>query len=108
MAFAMKKQPGGYDNNYPRVQEAMLKGLGARAVAAHKNSFESLILFTAAVTTALATQQTSSTIQYLAITHLIARIIYHFLYLFNWATLRSTIWSVGVITSLSILWLCLP
>lgn len=108
VAFAMKDQPGGYDNNYPRVQAAMLTGFGARAVAAHKNSFESLILFTAAISTALATQHTASTIQYLAVTHLIARIIYHFLYLFNWATLRSTIWAVSAVTSLSIIWLCLP
>ena len=43
-AIAMKNQPGGYDNNHPRAQQAMLTGFGARAVAAHQNSFESLII----------------------------------------------------------------
>ena len=47
VAMAMKDQPGGYDNNHPRAQQAALTGFGARAVAAHQNSFESLIIFSA-------------------------------------------------------------
>ncbi|KTD08047.1 MAPEG family protein [Legionella jamestowniensis] len=106
--IAMKNQPHGYDNNHPRTQQSILIGFGARAVAAHQNSFESLILFSSAVLTALATNNTTSTIQNLAIFYLISRVIYHIFYLCNWATLRSLIWIAGVITALTIIWLCLP
>src|SRR3989338_9056830 len=81
LAIAMKKSSGGYDNNYPRTQAAELTGFGARALAAHQNSFESLIVFCAAVITALATNHTSETIQLLAIVYLVSRVIYHVFYL---------------------------
>ncbi|HHF7348432.1 TPA: hypothetical protein ACPSKE_001613 [Legionella feeleii] len=29
-------------------------------------------------------------------------------YLLNWATLRSTLWTLGCLSSLGILWLCIP
>ena len=108
LAMAQAKQPKGYDNNCPRDQQAALTGFGARALGAHQNSFESLIIFSAAIVTALATQNTSDTIQYLAMIYLASRVVYHAFYLLNWATLRSTIWAVSLIMSLSIILLCLP
>jgi uncharacterized MAPEG superfamily protein len=108
VAFAMSKQPGGYDNHHPRAQQAALTGLGARAAAGHQNSFESLIIFSTAILTALSTQHTTQTIQWLAILYLITRVIYHALYLLNWATMRSVIWGVSFLISVSIIWLCLP
>lgn len=101
------KQEGGYNNNYPRWQQANLKGFGARALAGHQNSFESLIVFSTAVLAALATGHTSKMVELLAITHIIARVIYHILYLMNLATLRSLVWLVGLVCSLSILGTCL-
>ncbi|WP_338092724.1 MAPEG family protein [Legionella feeleii] len=97
-----------YDNKQPRAQQATLTGIGARAVAAHQNSFESLIIFSTATLTAIATHNTSCLIQGLAIFHLISRGIYHLFYLLNWATLRSTLWTLGCLSSLGILWLCIP
>ena len=108
VAIAMKNQPEGYNNNLPRTQQAALTGFGARAAAAHQNSFESLIIFSAAILTALATQHITPNIEALAILYLVARFVYHLLYLINWATLRSTVWAVGLIASLSIIWLCIP
>ena len=108
VALAMKNQPGGYDNYHPRAQQTALTGFGARAVAAHQNSFESLLIFSAAVLTALATQHTTSTIQTLAILYLVTRCIYHIFYLLNFASLRSLIWAIGLLASLSIIWLCIP
>lgn len=108
VVIAMQAEPGGYDNDHPRAQQAKLTGFGARAVAAHQNSFESLIIFSAAILTALATKHLDPSIQYLAVGHLLARCVYHLLYLFNLATLRSTIWAVGLLCSLSMIWLCLP
>lgn len=107
VAIAMKKQVGGYDNQHPRIQQSALTGFGARAVAAHQNSFESLIIFSAAILTAIARHHASPLIQSLAIFYLIARITYHFFYLMNWATLRTTIWSLSLLASLTIIWLSL-
>ena len=108
IAIAMGKEPGGYDNNHPRAQQALLTGSGARAVAAHKNSFESLIIFSTASLTAIATQHTSTTMQILAVVYLMSRLVYHLLYLFNYSTLRSSIWGVGYVISLSMIWMCIP
>ena len=108
LAMAMAKRPGGYDNQHPRTQAAELSGFGARALAAHQNSFESLIVFSAAVLTAIATQHTNETMQTLAIVYLGSRVIYHIVYLLNWALFRSSIWAVGLIASLTMIWQCLP
>lgn len=108
VVIAMKRQPGGHDNNHPRIQQAALTGFGARALASHQNSFESLIIFSASCLTAIATHQTGFTIRALAVFYLITRFIYHALYLLNWSTLRSTIWGIGFVSCLIIIWLCLP
>lgn len=108
VVFAMAKEPKGYDNNHPRAQQAKLKGFGERAVAAHQNSFESLLIFLAAALTALASQHVTPTIQALAVFYLTTRVIYHILYLLNWATLRSSVWALSLIASLSIIFLCIP
>jgi len=108
VGIAMGKQPGGYDNNHPRTQQMALTGFGARANAAHSNSFESLIIFSAAILTALATQHITNVIQGLAIFYLVTRCIYHILYLIDWAGLRSLVWSFSLFSSLAIIWLCLP
>lgn len=106
LAYAMK-QTGSYDNNYPRIQAASLKGFGSRAYAAHKNSFEALTVFATAVLTALATNHLSEAIQLLAIVYLVSRVMYHVFYLMDWATLRSSIWAFGLVCCLAILCLCM-
>lgn len=107
VAYAMHKE-GGYDNHYPREQQDKLKGFGARALAAHKNSFESMIIFTPACLTAIATHQVTPTLQVLAIAHVVSRFIYHLFYLMNLATLRSTIWFIGIACSFAMMWMCIP
>ncbi len=107
LAYAMH-QIDGYDNKHPREQQARLEGFGARALAAHQNAFESLIIFAAAITTALATNHTESLIQNLALIHIAARILYPIFYMMNWDILRSTIWTVGLFSSIAIILNCLP
>ena len=107
VAYAMAKL-GGYDNNHPRSQQAKLTGFGARALAAHQNAFESLILFTGAILLAISTHHTGETIQYLAVTYLIARIAYNILYLVNMGTVRSLTWFVSIGCSFAIMVLSLP
>ena len=106
LAIAMH-QLGGYDNKTPRAQQAKLDGFGARALAAHQNAFESLIVFAAAIATALATNHTDGLIQYLAIVHIIARVLYAILYWLNWDKMRSLVWAVGLFASFAIIWNCL-
>lgn len=107
LALAMNKA-GGYDNNHPREQQASLKGIGARALAAHQNAFESLIIFSTAVLLAIATNTTSETIQLLAMIHIGARVTYNVLYLINIGLLRSLSWTVAIGCSFAIIWQCIP
>lgn len=106
VAIAMNKA-GGYDNRNPREQAKRLQGEGARAWSAHKNSFESLIVFTAAIATALATQHITTFVQTLAVIHIISRAAYHICYLKDLATPRTLIWIVGLLCSLIILGACI-
>ncbi len=105
VAVAMH-QLDGYDNNHPREQQSQLSGFGQRALAGHLNSFESLLIFSIAILTAIATHSVTKTTEYLAITHVVARIAYHILYLVDLASLRSLIWFIGLICSFVILGQC--
>lgn len=107
VAYAMNKL-GGYNNNHPREQQSKLTGFGARALAAHQNAFESLIIFAPAVLLAIATQHTGEKIVLLSIVHICARVIYNLLYLMNIDKLRSLVWFVATICSFSIIWQCIP
>jgi len=106
VAIAMHKL-GRYNNNHPRAQQTELTGFGARALAAHQNAFESLIVFAPAVLLAIATKNTGIIIEQLAITHVVARVLYNIAYLMDIATIRSLIWAVGIISALAIIFLCL-
>ena len=106
VAFAMHKL-GRYNNNHPRAQQAELPGFGARALAAHQNAFEALIIFAPAVLLAIATKNTGTVIEQLAITHVIARVLYNIAYLMDIATIRSLIWAVGMVSALAMIFLCL-
>ncbi|MBD1582706.1 MAPEG family protein [Pseudoalteromonas sp. JBTF-M23] len=95
VAIAMNRL-GGYDNQHPRAQQAQLTGFGARALAAHQNCFESLTVFAVAVAVVLGTNTVGSTVQYLAIGHIVARILYCVFYYLNLHIFRSLIWAVGL------------
>lgn len=102
VGYAMARA-GGYDNEHPRAQQASLAGMGGRAVAAHQNAFESLLIFGLAVVTVLATDTVNDTAQTAALVHVAARIAYHIFYLTNHDKLRSTAWFAGIIPSFVIL-----
>ena len=107
VAFAMAKL-GGYNNNHPREQQSNLTGFGARALAAHKNAFESVILFAPAVILALATNNMQQTIVVLAVVHVIARVLYNIFYLLNISLLRSIVWAIATLCSFAIVFQCIP
>ncbi len=106
VAIAMHKL-NGYNNNHPRAQQAELTGFGARALAAHQNAFESLAVFAPAILLAIATNNTGSMIEQLAITHVIARVLYNIAYLINIGTIRSIIWAIGIVSSFTIIYQCI-
>jgi uncharacterized MAPEG superfamily protein len=97
VAIAMNKL-GGYDNNHPRAQQTQLTGFGARALAAHQNAFESLIIFIPAVLLAIATNTITDSITVLAITHVIARVAYNIF----------IVWGIATVSSFAIIWQCIP
>jgi uncharacterized MAPEG superfamily protein len=96
---AMKEQ-GGYNNHLPRQQQAQLSGLGARALAAHQNSFEAFILFTVGVLMAHTTQTAGWLIDGLAVVFVVARVIYLLCYWADLAWQRSLVWCIGLVCSL--------
>lgn len=107
VAYAMAKL-GGYNNNHPREQQSKLTGFGARALAAHQNAFESLILFAPAIILALVTSNTNQTVIVLAIVHVISRVLYNIFYLINIGLLRSIVWGIATLCSFAIVFQCIP
>ncbi|RTR40042.1 MAPEG family protein [Shewanella canadensis] len=101
VAVAMAKL-GGYDNSHPREQQSRLTGFGARAVAAHQNAFESLLIFGLSVLAVIATQNVTDTTVLLAVVHVIARMVYQVLYLMDKGTQRSLSWFVAIFCSFGI------
>lgn len=100
VAVAMHRA-GGYDNRDPRRQQANLEGFGARAVAAHHNGFEAFAPFAAAVLVAHLLGARSGVMDALALTFLVARLVYVGCYLGDLATLRSVVWGVGWLATLA-------
>lgn len=103
VAKAMAEEGGRYDNNHPRAQQARLTGFGARALAAHQNSFEAFPLFAAGVLMAHTTHTTGVLVDGLAIAFVVARVLYLCCYWGNLHWQRSLIWSVGLLCSLALM-----
>ena len=101
VAYAMAKL-GKYDNHHPRAQQSELTGFGARALAGHQNAFESLLVFSVSVLTVIATNNVTDAAVTMAIIHVIARVVYHILYLMNFSSLRSLSWFVAIGCSVGI------
>ena len=99
----MKKLAGGYNNNDPRGQQAQLEGRGKRAIAAHHNSFEAFAPFAAGV---LASVQRGVKLEYIAIAcavFAVARTGYIVAYINDKATLRSSLWTVGILATAALM-----
>lgn len=94
VALAMQLA-GGYDNHYPRAQQATLTGWGARALAAHQNGFETFAPFAAAVLVAHIAGGPVTLVDGLALAFVAARVVYISCYIADLSTLRSTVWSIG-------------
>ena len=96
LGIAMGKLPGGYDNHNPRDQMAKLTGWGRRAFGLHQNTIEAFPTFAAAVIIAHLAGANPTISSYLAIAFLVARVLFGVLYLADKASLRSTVWMLGI------------
>ena len=91
-----QRQFGNMDNNYPRLQQAQMTGIGARALAAQQNAWEALAMFTPAVLIAHIQGATAGHAATAAMLFVTMRIAHGFLYLADRASLRSISWTVGI------------
>jgi uncharacterized MAPEG superfamily protein len=98
LALAMQRA-GGYDNHHPRAQQASLTGWGARALAAHQNSFETFAPFAAAVLVAHVAGGPGTLVDGLALAFVASRVVYVACYIANYASLRSIVWGIGWIAT---------
>ncbi len=90
------RQLGSLDNKYPRLQQARLTGLGARAQAAHQNALEAVPFFAAAVLVAHVAGADPSRAAQTSLVFVAARILHAVFYLGNLDLLRSLAFVVGV------------
>lgn len=102
VGLAMARMPKGYDNRHPRDQQAQLTGWGKRALAAHQNGFESFPAFASAVLVSHVGGGDPSLSATLAIAYVAARLAYTVAYIADVHLLRSTIWSVGMLSTLGL------
>lgn len=97
LTIAMARQPEGFDNKLPRAQQDRLTGMGARARAAHLNSFEAFAPFAAAVLIAHVGGGDPRRASLLAIAFVASRVLYIAAYLADLDKLRSTLWGIGML-----------
>jgi len=100
-AFTMYAKVGGRmplrHNQGPREFLSTLTGSTQRANWAQLNSFEVTPAFAAAVIIAHQIGHApQSTLDQLAVIWLISRVVYGVLYIANWPSLRTLVWSLGM------------
>ena len=96
------QRDGGFDNHHPRAWLESLEGWHARAHAAQLNSFEALPLFIAGVLVAQHHHATQDVVNALAVAFVVLRIAYIGMYVADKATLRSAVWSLGLLCSVAL------
>ena len=97
---AMSAMPGGYNNRDPRTQLAALEGAPRRAANAHQNAIEAFGPFAAAVIVAmLRTPMHPDLISVICIGFVVVRTVYIYAYIGDKPTLRSSMWTMGVLAT---------
>ncbi|GGW52291.1 MAPEG family protein [Alishewanella tabrizica] len=106
LVWAMHRA-GGYDNHYPRRQQAALTDFGQRCNAAHYNSFEALLVYVAACVCVIAATSVSPAMVIAAWSFVLCRVAYLVCYWLNWATARSLIWLGSMAAAISMMLMAL-
>lgn len=99
VAYAMNQQKGGYNNRYPRDQQAQLAGFGKRALSAHMNSLEALPVFIAGLFCALFFKADETLINACCLLFVLGRVLYTVFYWMDVHAMRSLSWGVGFVSS---------
>ena len=94
---------GRYNNQQPREWASRLTGWQQRANAAQINGFEALPLFIAAVLLAQMAQADQGQIDRLALAFVGLRVVYGAVYLMNLGTLRTLVWTAGLLVCVALL-----
>jgi uncharacterized MAPEG superfamily protein len=92
----------GYDMSAPRASFDKLPAYAQRATWAHQNSFEALIIFSAAALMAYATGVQSFWAEMAAIAFLGSRFLYSVFYMANIPIWRSLMFGIGSISSFTL------
>lgn len=95
--YYRKRQFGHFDNQHPRLQQSQLTGIGARAVAAQANCWESLQVFTVVVLIAIGAGFDLARLEVVSLVFLVLRVLYVAFYLANLSTLRSLTYGLGLL-----------
>jgi len=91
-----------FDNHAPRAWLAKQEGAAARANAAQQNSWEALAIFGPAVLSAQLGHAPPELVDGLAIAFVVLRLVYVGLYVADRASLRSIVWTLGLLVSLGL------
>ena len=89
----------GYDAAAPRTMFDKLPPYAQRATWAHQNSFEALMIFTAAALMAYLTALNSAIAIGAAIAFVVARLLYSVFYILNVPLARSLMFAIGTLCS---------
>ncbi len=87
----------GYDNHLPREHMDKKEGVIKRAYAAHLNSFEAFPAFAAVVILGHFAGVSMVALSLLSVLFIVCRIFYGIFYILDKASLRSTVWFIGLI-----------
>jgi uncharacterized MAPEG superfamily protein len=96
------RQCGRFDNHHPRLQQAELTGMAARVLAAQKNAWEALALYTAMCVLAYVSPIDISAFSHAAGLFLLSRIAHPVFYLLDMASYRSLVFLVSWLSCLYI------
>ncbi|MEA5605385.1 MAPEG family protein [Nostoc sp. UHCC 0252] len=89
----------------PRAMVDKLPPYAQRATWAHQNTFEAFMIFAAAALMAYVTGVNSFTGQIAAIAFLVARFLYSIFYILNIPPLRSLMFAIGMVGSITLIFL---
>lgn len=103
--FGKSRREGGYDNHNPRAWMAAQSDWRARANAAQANSFEALPFFMGAVIIAQQLGAAQGPLDVLAFVFVFLRMLYIMMYVADAATVRSAVWTLGLLVNIAILFL---
>lgn len=101
-AYLRYRQCGRFDNHHPRLQQAQLTGMAARVLAAQKNAWEALILYTSMCVLAYVSPVDITEFNYVAGLFLLSRVAHPVFYLLNMASYRSLVFLVSWLSCLYI------